>query len=185
MCILFHWSDDDWTYSGRAALWQGGNTYSIPAVLMRSHFPQQHGYFSVTQLQRHLMEDTDFYMMWFCHGHWNATMQRDNTFLHADSKSAHHVFFCCIIGLVSDLNYHMQSSPVYYHDVTNLELSPLFFYSCVRRHCPMGTSRQFSTAAVTTAPHSPPSNCSSLETLQTFGRLYATFATNNRQEDCM
>lgn len=113
-------------------------------------------------------------------------------FVQAANQHIMPFFFCCIKGLVSAPSYfmnerlylmwtlhYMQSSPV------KLPWFPLFFCSCVRRRCPMGTSQQFSTAAATTAPHLPPSNCSSSETLQIFGRLYATYATNNRQEDCM
>lgn len=64
-------------------------------------------------------------------------------------------------------------------------LSTPSLYSCVKRPCPMATFRQFSTAAATTAPRSPPSNCSSLVILQICARLCATFATDSLQEDCM
>lgn len=71
--------------------------------------------------------------------------------------------------------------PFIYLRLPSLSLS---LSSCVKWRCPTATSRQFSTAAATTAPRSPPSNYSSSETRQTCARPCATFATDSLRGDC-
>lgn len=88
---------------------------------------------------------------------FHSHVQRDNNAAHTSAR-------------VSDTFYSFKSASS--------------LYSCVKWRWRMATFQLFLTAAATTAPHSPPLNCSSSVTLQICARPCATFATASLQGDC-